>query len=72
MSPAEITQLILAAATLVSAVGALMIGLRNSVKIEQVHIATNSMKDELVAVTRSDAKQIGVAEGLKQARDAGR
>lgn len=32
-------------------------------KVEIVHKATNSMKDQLVAVTRSDAMQTGHAEG---------
>ncbi len=32
-------------------------------KAREVQHATNSMKDELVAVTRSDATQAGITEG---------
>lgn len=35
----------------------------NARKIEEVHKATNSMKDELVAATRSESHAAGVAEG---------
>lgn len=38
---------------------------RNSLKIEQVHKATNSMKDELV----SEVRKASLAEGLQQGRD---
>ena len=31
---------------------------------EEIKHATNSMKDELVAVTRSDAKQEGITQGI--------
>ncbi len=61
MSPGEVSQVI----TAVASVGAVLVSLYNAVRIQQVHKATNSMKDELVAVTRKDA----LAEGLKQGRD---
>ncbi len=35
-------------------------------KVEEVHRATNGMKEELVAVSRSDATQIERARGLAQ------
>jgi len=49
--------------TALAAVGGLIISWSNSRKIEEVHKATNSMKDELVAVTKSDAFQTGITEG---------
>ena len=41
---------------------------KNSRLIEQVHVATNSMKDELVRVTRAEAHAAGRAEGLRETR----
>lgn len=39
---------------------------RNSQNIQQIHLATNSMKDELVKVTG----EANFAAGIKQAEDA--
>ncbi len=61
----ELAQLITSLATLVAACGAVVMSWRNSRKIEAVHIATNSLTDRLVATTRSDATQAGIAEGRK-------
>jgi len=63
VSISEISQ----ALTALAAVGALGVSLWNQRAIHDVHVATNSMKDELVAVTRSDAKQEGIAIGRAQA-----
>ena len=60
MSFGEIAQLISAFA----AVGALLVSIHNARKIEEVRHGTNSLKDELVAVTRKDA----LAEGRLQGR----
>ncbi len=62
MSGAEVAQIITSLATLVAAAGSLLISWRNSGKIDEVHIATNSMKDELVATTRLAAHAAGVKE----------
>ena len=65
MSGGEIAQIITSLATLVASAGAFILGWRNANKIEQVHIATNSMKDELVAVTAKASH----AEGVKEEKD---
>jgi len=65
MTGGEVAQIITSLATLIAAVGAILIGLRNSTKIEQVHKATNSLTDRLVETTKLEAH----AEGLKQGRD---
>jgi hypothetical protein len=51
--------------TAFAAVGALVFSILNSIKIETVHKATNSMKDELVAVT----KLASHAEGMKDQKE---
>ncbi len=51
--------------TAIAAVGACLLSWRNSLKIEQVHKATNSLTDRLVETTRSDANQTGVTEGRR-------
>jgi hypothetical protein len=64
----EIASIITAVAALVAALGssfAVVIGVLNSRKIQQVHDATNGMKDQLVKVT-GDAKY---AEGVKHGED---
>ncbi len=62
MSGAEVAQIITSLATLVAAIGALMISWRNAAKIEAVHIATNSLTDRLVNTTRTEAHAAGVKE----------
>ncbi len=67
MTGGEVAQIITSLATLVAACGALLVGWRNSTKIEQVHIATNSLTDRLVATTKSEAH----AAGVKEEKDRG-
>lgn len=62
MTIAEISQLI----TSFAAVGGLIISWLNRRKIETVHKATNSMKDELVALTAKSSFQ----EGVKHEQDS--
>jgi type III secretory pathway component EscS len=50
----------------VAAVAGLIIGIVNRGKIKEIHIATNSMKDALVAATRSEALMEGHAAGVAQ------
>ena len=57
----DVVQTIIAVVMIVS----LFIQIRNSIKIEEVHHATNSMKDELVKVTGDAA----FAKGVKQEQD---
>lgn len=51
-----------------TAAAALVVSLRTNRAVEQVHQATNSMKDQLVAVTRSDALQEGHAAGVAEGK----
>lgn len=51
----------------VASLAALIIALVNRGKIEQIHKATNSMKDQLVEATRAEAMQVGREAGIKEA-----
>lgn len=59
----EWAQLITSVATLIAAVGALIMGLQNSGKIEEVHKATNGLTTKLVDLTASSSKAEGNLEG---------
>lgn len=59
----DIAQIIVAIATLVSAIGALILGVLNRTKIEQVHQATNSKMDSLIKTVGEAEKAKGVIEG---------
>ncbi len=68
----EIAQII----TALSAVSACLLSWRNSrkiekvdVKVEQVHLATNSLQDKLVAATATASKAEGVEQGRAEERD---
>ncbi len=58
-SAGEIAQII----TAMAALGAVILSWRNSRKIDQVHVATNSMKDALVTATGNAAHAAGKEEG---------
>lgn len=62
-----VSQLIASLAALVASVGAVIVSMRNAVKIEQVHIATNSMKDALVTSEGKVQRAEGVKEGAAAA-----
>lgn len=49
--------------TALAALGAFILSLYNNRKIEQIHVATNSMKDALVAATGDAAHAAGKEEG---------
>ena len=51
------------------AAAALVASLRNAKKIEEVHLATNSMKDELVRVTGESERAKGVIQGAQEEKD---
>lgn len=59
----EVAQLITSLATLIAAIGALWIGLRNSNKIEGVRQATNGLTNKLVALTATSSKAEGNLAG---------
>lgn len=72
----NIAQIIIAVATLVTAIGALVTGVVNAMRIthvsgnvQKIELATNSMKDQLVASTAKASMAEGTAVGLKQGRD---
>jgi uncharacterized protein YoxC len=68
MTAGDISSLIISLATLVTAVGGVIIGLRNTRRIEEVHKATNGMHAELMQVT-GDAKYAeGVSHGEEHPR----
>ncbi len=64
----DLALLVSSFATLITAIGSLVIGIRNTRKIELVHKATNSMKDELVRSTAKASEAEGHAAGLQQGR----
>ena len=47
----------------IASVAAVLISLNTQAKVEQVHLATNSMKDALVAATRKESLQEGREQG---------
>lgn len=59
----EIAQLITSVATLIGVVGGLYLSWRNHKGIEQIHVATNSMKDALVVSTATASRAEGVVAG---------
>jgi hypothetical protein len=62
-SEAVLVALIVGIPATLGAIGAIIIGIRTTRKIELVHKATNSMKDALVAVTEKEALARGKKEG---------
>lgn len=55
-------------AALIVSVKTLAVSARNSRKLDDVHTATNGMKDALVEATRSEATAVGKAEGVEGER----
>lgn len=75
MEPAAIilatAQLVTSIAAMIAAIGAVAMSARNRVAIEQVHVATNSMKDALVKAVGEQEHAKGVIQGAQEekARD---
>ncbi len=65
MTGAEVAQVITALATLTASVGAFLVSLRNSRKIEEVHKSTNGKMDQLVTEVRAAS----FAAGKKDQKD---
>lgn len=61
MTDTQLTIILAAIPPTITAIAGLIVSLRNSLKIEEVRHATNSMKDELVRTT-ADAE---FAKGVK-------
>ena len=57
--------LIVAVATLITAIGAVIIGIINSFRINDVHVSINSRMDQLLLAHGKEMK----AEGVKEERD---
>jgi hypothetical protein len=56
----------------ICAVAGLVVSLMNRRKIQIVHLATNSMKDELVALTAKSSRAEGVKQGQAEGLAEGR
>ncbi len=70
MSGGEIAQIITSLATLVAAIGALILGWRNSstlvgntLKLDEVHVATNGITQQLVETAAAASRAKGNLEG---------
>lgn len=61
MTGSEVALIITAAGTFLTSLGSVVIAVKNAAKIEKVHIATNSMKDALVAASHKDGVAVGRA-----------
>lgn len=53
----------------IAALATLIVSLRNGRKVEEVHRATNSMKDALVLLTEIEAHARGRAQGVVEERE---
>lgn len=62
----EVAQIITSLAAFLAAGGALLVSIRTSRKVEQVHIATNSLTDRLVKSTDAEAHARGLQEGRQE------
>jgi hypothetical protein len=65
MTGTEIAQILTSSATFVAALGGVMVSLRNSRKIEEVHKSTDGKVDQLVSVV----KEASFARGVKSEQD---
>jgi len=68
-------QLITAIAALVGAIGSVVNRIhlaQQSDKIEEIHLATNSMKDDLVAAVKSESTAAGIEVGRQVEKTAQR
>lgn len=63
MSGGEIAQIITSLATLAGVIGTIVIGLRNTRKIDVVHQLTDGVTTKLVNLTASSSKAEGNLEG---------
>jgi hypothetical protein len=59
---AEIAALIISIATLVTAIGAIAVGIMNAQRIADVHVSINSRMDQLLKSHGLEMKAEGVAE----------
>jgi hypothetical protein len=64
---AELGILVTCGINTIGVIGGLFVSMRNSRKIEQVHLATNGMKTELV----NEVRAASFAKGVKSEKDKG-
>ncbi len=62
MSDTVIVALAVSVGPTLAGIANLIVSIRNNMAIKEVHLATNSMKDELVQVTKTEAHAAGVKE----------
>lgn len=67
MSGAEISQIIMAAGTLVTAVGGVILAIR---KLDKIEKATDGIVTQLVNSTKSEATMVGHAEGKAAGKES--
>jgi hypothetical protein len=65
----EVALILTAAGTLIASVGGVIVGVRNSRKIEEVHKSTNGKMEQLLEITSKSAKAEGNLEGRQQQKD---
>jgi hypothetical protein len=65
MSGAELAQIITSLATLLGAIAGLVVSLRNSRKIKEVHESTNGKMDALIA----EVREASFAKGVLSEKD---
>ena len=65
----DIANLVVAIATLVSAIGAVALGIINRKKISDVHISIDGRMDELLRLNKASSHAEGVIEGREGSGD---
>ncbi len=71
MSDGVVIAIVASVAPTLAALATLVVGIRNSRKIEHVHRTVNSRLDQLVALTRVEAHAAGVKEEKDRRGGAG-
>jgi len=69
MTGTEVALIITAVSTLIASIGGIIIGVRNSRKIDHVQTSTNGKMEELLRVTSDASKAKGNLEGRQQQKD---
>lgn len=69
MSAPELAQLLVAAATLVSSLAALIVAVRSAGKVSATHDLVNGQTQHIAALGRAEAHRTGVQEGVALERD---
>lgn len=70
MTGTEIALIITATGALVASIGGVIVGIRNSRKIEEVHNSTNGKMELLIAEVRKSSYREGQTSGVEKLVDA--